>query len=900
VQFTTFDIYAIKEKSHKKYARVRDPNVCLSVRLWLICEMFEMVAQLKDLVPDGAESVGTLAAHKPPISKEEAEFMLAMWHRNERVAKGGTPPVAVKPGLKASVASFVAATTVAAAEVARLLHAVSGVEAQQADAEAAEDYAGAAALASELQAAKDAVASSRAVLCAAADASVTALRTLSSSMRPEAETDAATTALAGEGARLVGERERLGSEKELVSLRRKKAEAEAAATAAAFAAAQKSLEAVTVEAREAELAAAEVEVKNVCERKVWVAVEAAGAKVAKAEKALLLSRAALRVILADLEHRKGCSAESLDRVASEEAEIEADAATLVADEVLYAAETDAQRAEAAKRAVACEAATAAAACVDMKAIFTAGDGTAASAVEAAVVRKADAEASEVEAQAAMRATEARHAALRAEAVAATELLQQLKAAMKAAAAVKNFKKADKLDKQTKELVKRAAAAGAEASTLESTLAELGIERDTAVAAVTAANSAVAEAEGGRLGTLRTRAVELQSALCRFATAGGAAGDLWRAAEAAMRAELGLVVDEEADLRSRLGVNDGWSLAEVVPEVEGPLLLTPRAVLNDASCYDEPSTPFGCLNSSFFGFSDSSVDALSPIRCTVGDDHTVSVEVTPCPAMSPAAASAALAEAARGGSADGEASVPLRPPFAKPEGAPPPPVALPPSASPSSLEDPGPLGNGAIELRAACVRFNEADLSGTLPSDVEAFLASHFEADLGAKLEVLGFLSSGAHGAVFKAVLTHPAGSAVAVAVKFQALPDDPALFNNLAAELAFQRHLSPGPGGGGCPHLPGFYGATLLFPPSLPIGVDLPFGPSALCVAMVFEVALEGDVEMRVARARRAFDAGDKKLAAALLPWKLRVRICLQVLTALDFVHNQGLLHRDIKPGNRT
>lgn len=180
------------------------------------------------------------------------------------------------------------------------------------------------------------------------------------------------------------------------------------------------------------------------------------------------------------------------------------------------------------------------------------------------------------------------------------------------------------------------------------------------------------------------------------------------------------------------------------------------------------------------------------------------------------------------------------------------------------------------VEAALSRYAEAEPGGILPDHVEPFTAGHFSEDLGRRLVVSarGLLGVGAYGAVYEATLAltaptadgkadgtpaapHSPGcrsSRAVVAVKFQALPDEAMLLNNLAAELALLRVLSWG-GGSGCAHLLRFYGAAVLSPPPPSLTCVQPFEPGSTCVAMVFEVAREGDLESRVARARRAMDA---------------------------------------------
>ena len=139
------------------------------------------------------------------------------------------------------------------------------------------------------------------------------------------------------------------------------------------------------------------------------------------------------------------------------------------------------------------------------------------------------------------------------------------------------------------------------------------------------------------------------------------------------------------------------------------------------------------------------------------------------------------------------------------------------------------------------------------------------------------------------------------------------LLNLLAAELSFLRSLSH-------PGLLRFYGASVMQPPALHPSLDqveLPFEPGAPCVAMVFEVAREGCLESRVARTRRAVDhilagggpggggggegqeareAAAAAHAARLFPWAVRVRAVRDAAAALDFMHCQDIVHRDIKP----
>jgi serine/threonine protein kinase len=174
------------------------------------------------------------------------------------------------------------------------------------------------------------------------------------------------------------------------------------------------------------------------------------------------------------------------------------------------------------------------------------------------------------------------------------------------------------------------------------------------------------------------------------------------------------------------------------------------------------------------------------------------------------------------------------------------------------------------------------------------------------------LESTAYGNVFLLKSSLGTIPKAIVAVKYQALPDEAMLLNNLAAELALLHALSFS-SGSGCPHLLSFYGAAVLSPRTC----VQPFEPGSTCVAMVFEVAREGDLESRVVRARREINATNASpsdnsqenmstalaaaaAAAAVLPWRLRVRVCQEMASALDFLHCQEIVHRDIKTGNAT
>ena len=119
------------------------------------------------------------------------------------------------------------------------------------------------------------------------------------------------------------------------------------------------------------------------------------------------------------------------------------------------------------------------------------------------------------------------------------------------------------------------------------------------------------------------------------------------------------------------------------------------------------------------------------------------------------------------------------------------------------------------------------------------------------------------------------------------------LLNNLAAELAFLRDLTH-------EGLLGFYGAAVAYPPPALPGTLQPFEPGAPCVAVAFELAREGSLEERLAAARRAADAQSDAAAAAaaaeeVLPWSLRLRCAREVASALDFLHCQDIIHRDVK-----
>jgi len=244
------------------------------------------------------------------------------------------------------------------------------------------------------------------------------------------------------------------------------------------------------------------------------------------------------------------------------------------------------------------------------------------------------------------------------------------------------------------------------------------------------------------------------------------------------------------------------------------------------------------------------------------------------------------------------------------------------------------------MEAAMSRYDQAEPGGILPDHIEPFSVGHYSGDLGLRLVVSaqGLLGVGAYGAVYEAALALSDSAAneshdgtaegtvglltsplckmrkAIVAVKYQALPDEAMLLNNLAAELALLYALSFS-SGGGCPYLLRFYGAAVLSPPPPPRTCVQPFEPGSTCVAMAFEVAREGDLESRVVRARREMNAalvstpgsspGNTSTASAaesaltkVLPWYLRVRVCQEVASALDFLHCQEIVHRDIKTGD--
>ena len=87
---------------------------------------------------------------------------------------------------------------------------------------------------------------------------------------------------------------------------------------------------------------------------------------------------------------------------------------------------------------------------------------------------------------------------------------------------------------------------------------------------------------------------------------------------------------------------------------------------------------------------------------------------------------------------------------------------------------------------------------------------------------------------------------------------------------------------------------------------QIPLQVDGRCIAMVLEVAREGDLEQRIAKAafrRRAAetagnggDLANKKEAD--LPWALRVRVCCEVASALAFLHDAQVVHRDVKTAN--
>lgn len=107
------------------------------------------------------------------------------------------------------------------------------------------------------------------------------------------------------------------------------------------------------------------------------------------------------------------------------------------------------------------------------------------------------------------------------------------------------------------------------------------------------------------------------------------------------------------------------------------------------------------------------------------------------------------------------------------------------------------------------------------------------------------------------------------------------LLNNLVAELSLLQGLSHD-------SLLTYHGSALLAPPLPQPGTILPFEPTTSCVAMVTEVARNGDLETAIARAARARQQ-DLQLFEDGLPWALRVRCCAEVASALDFIHCQDV-----------
>mmetsp|Transcript_32039 Transcript_32039/g.41187 ORF Transcript_32039/g.41187 Transcript_32039/m.41187 type:complete len:798 (+) Transcript_32039:99-2492(+) len=186
----------------------------------------------------------------------------------------------------------------------------------------------------------------------------------------------------------------------------------------------------------------------------------------------------------------------------------------------------------------------------------------------------------------------------------------------------------------------------------------------------------------------------------------------------------------------------------------------------------------------------------------------------------------------------------------------------------------------------------ADTESILPSSISGFTSKDFSPVLEDELLVCPkcLLGVGAYGAVYEATLKVKGSSSPrVVAVKFQALPEEDMLLNNLVAELSLLQGLQHD-------NLLHFSGAALLMPPPPQPGMFLPFEPSSLCVAMVTEVARNGDVETWIAKAARLQEKGIDVLST--LPWALRVRCCAQVASALDFIHCQDVVHRDLKTAN--
>lgn len=194
-------------------------------------------------------------------------------------------------------------------------------------------------------------------------------------------------------------------------------------------------------------------------------------------------------------------------------------------------------------------------------------------------------------------------------------------------------------------------------------------------------------------------------------------------------------------------------------------------------------------------------------------------------------------------------------------------------------------------------IDNADTESILPSSIRGFTSQDFQNDLQDKLIICPkcLLGVGAYGAVYEAtmkVLDRP--SPEIVAVKFQALPEEDMLLNNLVAELSLLQGLNHD-------HLLQFHGSALLMPPPPQPGTYLPFDSTttSFCVAMVTEVARNGDVESWIVKAARCQQKGnEEKLKDNGFPWALRVRCCAQVASALDFIHCQDVVHRDLKTAN--